>query len=139
MDLVGIRAQLSLARVALGIDHPLSLRIVTVERHLTPGSPLWCTDAVSAESDLLALSTGLEQPPELMTPGPSETAEAARARTPPTVNVAMKHVEDASCRDRRCRGRIASLDEATRPAVIIVAGQGRFRLLNILSKIAIPR
>jgi len=121
MDLVGIRAQLSLARVALGIDHPLSLRIVTVERHLTPGSPLWCTDAVSAESDLLALSTGLEQPPELMTPGPSETAEAARARIPPTVNVAMKHVEDASCRDRRC------------------LQQGRFRLLNILSKIAIPR
>ena len=95
MDLVGIRAHLSLARVALGIDHPLSLRIMIVERHLTPGSPMWCNDAVSAESELLAISTGLEQLPELMTPGPSKSAETARAKILSTVNVAMKHIEDA--------------------------------------------
>ena len=95
MDLMRIRAHLSLARVALGIDHPLSLRITTVERHLTPGSPLWCNDAVSAEADQLAISTELEQLPELMTPGAIKSAEAARAAILPTVNVVMKHIADA--------------------------------------------
>jgi hypothetical protein len=60
MDLKAIRDQLSSARRALGSEHPLSQRIEKVERKLTPGDALWRDDAVSAERDLLAISTELE-------------------------------------------------------------------------------
>ena len=81
MDLDAIRDHLCAARSALGEEHPLSQRIEKVERNLTPGDTLWRDDAVSAERDLLAISTELEQLP--MT-------------TPPTVaNEAIKHVADA--------------------------------------------
>ena len=61
MDLKAIRDQLSLARRALGPEHPQSPRIEKVERKLTPGDALWRDDAVSAEKELLAISADLEQ------------------------------------------------------------------------------
>jgi hypothetical protein len=78
MDLKAIRDQLSSARVALGPEHPLSQRIEKVERQLTPGDALWRDDAVSAERDLLAISTEIERLPM--------TAQ---------VNEAIKHIADA--------------------------------------------
>jgi hypothetical protein len=65
MDLKAIRDHLSLARLALGPEHPLSPRIERVERNLTPGDPLFRNDAVSAETDLLAISTDLERLPNV--------------------------------------------------------------------------
>jgi hypothetical protein len=78
MDLKAIREHLSLARLALGPEHPLSRRIEKVERRLTPGDAWWRDDAVSAERDLLAISTEIEQLPV----------------TAPQ-NEAIKHVADA--------------------------------------------
>jgi hypothetical protein len=63
MDLNAIRDHLSMARRALGQEHPLSRRIEKVERNLTPGDALWRDDAVTAERDLLAISTEIEQLP----------------------------------------------------------------------------
>jgi hypothetical protein len=63
MDLKAIRDHLSSARLALGPEHPLSQRIEKVERKLTPGDALWRDDAVSAERDLLAISTEIGQLP----------------------------------------------------------------------------
>ena len=79
MDVKAIRDHLCLARVALGPDHPLSARIRTVERHLTPGDLSWHGDAISAQNDLLAISTDLEQLPEAS----------------PDVNEAIKQIGDA--------------------------------------------
>jgi hypothetical protein len=78
MDLKAIRDHLRLARAALGPEHPLSGRIEKVERNLTPGNALWREDAVSAEKDLLAISTELGQLPWA-----------------PPLNDASKHVADA--------------------------------------------
>ncbi len=78
MDLKAIRDHLSLARSALGPDHPLTGRIQRVERTLTPGDALWRDDAVSAERELLAITTEIEQ---------------LRATAP--LNEAIKHVADA--------------------------------------------
>jgi hypothetical protein len=78
MDLKAIRDHLSLARSALGPDHPLTGRIQRVERTLTPGDALWRDDAVSAERELLAISTEIE---------------LLRATAP--LNEAIKHVADA--------------------------------------------
>jgi hypothetical protein len=52
-----------------------------VERKLTPGDALWRDDAVSAERDLLAISTELEQLP--------------RVGSPDVANEAIEHVADA--------------------------------------------
>ena len=65
MDLKAIRDHLCLARLALGPEQPLSVRIRMVERNLTPGDPLWRNDAISAQTDLLAISTELEQLPKV--------------------------------------------------------------------------
>jgi hypothetical protein len=65
MDLKAIRDHLRLARLALGPEHPLSSRIERVERNLTPGDALFRNDAVSAETDLLAISTDLERLPNV--------------------------------------------------------------------------
>jgi hypothetical protein len=78
MDLKAIREHLSSARLALGPEHPLSRRIEKVERNLTPGDALWHDDAVSAERDLLAIST-----------------ELGRLPMAAPVNEAIKHVADA--------------------------------------------
>ena len=78
MDLKAIRDQLSLARAALGPEHPLSSRIEKVERQLTPGDAWWRDDAVSAERDLLAISADLEQVPMSA-----------------SLNEAVKHLADA--------------------------------------------
>jgi hypothetical protein len=78
MDLKAIREHLSLARLSLGPEHPLSRRLEKVERRLTPGDALWRDDAVSAERDLLAISTEIEQLP----------------MTAP-LNEAIRHVADA--------------------------------------------
>jgi hypothetical protein len=78
MDLKAIRDHLSLARNALGQQHPLARRIEKVERKLTPGDALWRDDAVGAERDLLAISTEIEQLP----------MSAA-------LNEAIKHIADA--------------------------------------------
>ena len=63
MDLKAICDHLSSARLALGAEHPLSPRIEMVERHLTPRDPLFRNDAVSAETDLLAIAADLERLP----------------------------------------------------------------------------
>ncbi len=81
MDLQSIRDHLRLARCTLGEEHPLSPRIAKVERNLTPGDPLFRDDAVSAERDLLAISTELEQ--------------SLSAGTPGRANEAIKHLADA--------------------------------------------
>jgi hypothetical protein len=78
MDLKAIRDLLSSARTALGREHPLSRRIERVERQLTPGDALWRDDAVSAERDLLTISTEIERLPL--------TA---------SLNEAIKHIADA--------------------------------------------
>jgi hypothetical protein len=98
MDLKAIRDHLALARRALGPKHPLSARLQTVERKLTPGDALWGGDAVSAQADLLAISTELEQLPKVM---PARANPEARgpaegpAEVPPGVNEAIKQVGDA--------------------------------------------
>jgi hypothetical protein len=93
MDLKAIRDHLCLARNALGPAHPLSLRIKTVERNLTPGDPLFRNDAVSAETDLLAISTELEQL-RFVSDGKGIT-ERAQAEVPPGVDDAIKEIADA--------------------------------------------
>jgi hypothetical protein len=98
MDLKAIRDHLALARRALGPEHPLSARLQTVERKLTPGDALWNGDAVRVQADLLAISTDLEQLPKVAPPrGNSvrDPAEAAPAEVPPGVNEAIKQVGDA--------------------------------------------
>jgi hypothetical protein len=99
MDLKAIRDHLCLARLALGPEHPLSARIKTVERNLTPGDPLWCDDAVSAETDLLAILTELEQLPKVIPPrvasGAEGIADRAQAQIPPGVTEAIKQIEAA--------------------------------------------
>ncbi|MGD0493066.1 MAG: hypothetical protein ABSC32_16125 [Steroidobacteraceae bacterium] len=99
MDLKAIHDHLCLARLALGPEQPLSARIETVERKLTPGDPLWCVDAVSAQSDLLAITTELEQLPKVSLPHPAPGGEGITARAlaevPPGVNEALKQIGDA--------------------------------------------
>jgi hypothetical protein len=80
MDLKAICDHLRLARLALGPGQPLSSRIEMVERHLTPGDPLFRNDAVSAETDLLAISVDLER---------------AQVEVPPGVNEAIKQIGEA--------------------------------------------
>jgi len=99
MNLKSIRDNLCLARLALGPEHPLSVRLETVERHLTPGDPLFRNDAVSAENDLLAISAELEQLPKIMPPHVVSAARGitgrAVAEVPPGVNDAIKKIADA--------------------------------------------
>lgn len=99
MNLKSIRDSLCLARLALGSEHPLSARLEKVERHLTPGDPLFRNDAVSAENDLLAISAELEQLPKIMPPrivsGARGINECAVAEVPPGVNDAIKQIADA--------------------------------------------
>jgi hypothetical protein len=99
MDLKAIRDHLCLARSALGPAHPLSVRIKMVERNLTPGDPLWRGDAINAQTDLLAISTELEQLPEVIPPrvvsGAEGITERAQAEVPPGVNEAIKQIGDA--------------------------------------------
>jgi hypothetical protein len=76
MDLQAIRHHLSLARHALGPD--LSQRVEKVQRKLTPGDASWRDDAVSAERDLLAIST-----------------EIGRLPMTASLNEAIKHIADA--------------------------------------------
>ena len=78
MDLKAIRDRLASARLALGLEHPLSLRLEKVERELTPGDALWRDDAVSAERDLLAIST-----------------EIGQLSMSDALNEAIKHIADA--------------------------------------------
>jgi hypothetical protein len=96
MDLKAIRDHLSLARLAIGQQHPLSARIRTVERNLTPGDALWRDDAVSAETDLLAILAEIEQLPKVTPPGIASGAEAitegAHAQVPAGVNEAIKQI-----------------------------------------------
>ena len=99
MNLKSNRDNLCLARLALGPEHPLSVRLETVERHLTPGDPLFRNDAVSAENDLLAISAELEQLPKIMPPHVVSAARGitgrAVAEVPPGVNDAIKKIADA--------------------------------------------
>jgi hypothetical protein len=99
MDLKAIRDHLYLAGLALGPEHPLSSRIKAVERNLTPCDPLWCNDAVSAETDLLAISTELERLPKVIPPcdglGVERISEQIQAEVPPGVNEAVKQIADA--------------------------------------------
>jgi hypothetical protein len=96
VDLKAIRDHLRLARLAVGQEHPLSARIKTVERNLTPGDSLWRDDAVNAEIDLLAILAELEQLPKLTPPGVASGAGAftgpAAAQVPPGVNEAIKQI-----------------------------------------------
>jgi hypothetical protein len=96
MDLKAIRDHLCLARLAVGQEHPLSARIKTIERNLTPGDSLWRDDAVSAEIDLLAILAELEQLPKITPPGVASGAEGiielAQAQVPPGVNEAIKQI-----------------------------------------------
>jgi hypothetical protein len=96
MDLKAIRDHLCLARLAFGQEHPLSARIKTVERNLTPGDSLWRDDAVSAETDLLAILAELEQQPKVIPQGVASGAEGiterAQAQVPPGVNEAIKQI-----------------------------------------------
>ena len=78
MDLKAIRDNLSSARQALGPEHPLWRSIEKVERKLTPGDVLWRDDAVSAERELLAISTELGLLP-----------------VTPALNEAIRHIADA--------------------------------------------
>jgi hypothetical protein len=80
MDLKAICDYLRLARLALGPEHPLSSRIEMVERHLTPGDPLFRNDAVSAETDLLAIAADLQR---------------AQVEVPPGVSEAIKQIGEA--------------------------------------------
>ena len=80
MDLKAICDHLCLARLALGPEHPLSSRIKMVERNLTPGDPSFRNDAVSAETELLAISTDLER---------------VQVEVPPGVNEAIKQIGNA--------------------------------------------
>jgi hypothetical protein len=99
MDLEGIRHHLCLARFALGPEQPLSVRIHMVERNLTPGDPLWRDDAISAQTDLLAILTELEQLPEVIpsrvVSGAERIIELAQAEAPRGVNEAIKQIGDA--------------------------------------------
>jgi hypothetical protein len=96
MDLKAIRDHLRAARLAIGEEHTLSARIKTVERHLTPGDSLWRDDALSAETDLLAILSELEQLPKVAPPtvpsGAEGTNEQAEAVVPPGVNAAIKEI-----------------------------------------------
>jgi len=94
MDLKSIRDHLVLARRALGPEHPLSARLQTVERQLTPGDALWGGDAVRVQADLLAISTELEQLPKVMPSRPNPAVQAP-AEVPPGVDEAIKQVGDA--------------------------------------------
>ena len=80
MDLKAICDHLRLARLALEPEHPLSSRIEMVERHLTPGDPLFRNDAVSAETDLLAIAADLQR---------------AQVEVPPGVSEAIKQIGEA--------------------------------------------
>jgi hypothetical protein len=99
MDLKAIRDHLRLAGTALGPEHPLSARIKMVERNLTPGDPLWRNDAVSAETELLAISAELEQLPKVrparVVSGADKITEPTQAEVPPGVNEAIKQIADA--------------------------------------------
>ncbi len=99
MDLKAIRAHLASARRALGPQHPLSVRLQTVERKLTPGDALWDGDAISVQADLLAISTELEQLPKVMPARPDPAARGAaaetRAEVPPGVDEAIEQLGDA--------------------------------------------
>jgi len=98
MDLKAIRDHLALARRALGPDHPLSARLQTVERRLSPGDALWGGDAVGVQADLLAISTALEQLPKVMPSQPNPATQAGewtQAEVPPGVDEAIKQVGDA--------------------------------------------
>jgi hypothetical protein len=95
MDLKAIRDHLCLARLALGPDHPLASRIKTVERKLTPGDLLFRNDAVSAETELLAISTDLERLPNVKQPREEGISERAQVEVPLGVNEAIQQIGDA--------------------------------------------
>jgi hypothetical protein len=84
-----------LACLALGPEHPLSSRIKMVERNLTPGDRLFRDDAVSAETELLAISTDLGRLPNLIQPPEEGITERAQVEVPPDVNEAIKQIGEA--------------------------------------------
>jgi hypothetical protein len=96
MDLKAIRDHLRGAQLAIGEEHKLSARIRTVERHLTPGDSLWRDDALSAQTDLLAILAELEQLPKVapmgVASGAEGTTEQAEAVVAPGVNAAIKEI-----------------------------------------------
>jgi hypothetical protein len=96
MDLKAICDHLSAARMAIGPEHPLSTRIKRVERGLTPDDSLWRNDAVIAQTELLAISTELEEwPTEGIVSGAEKLTEDARAEYTSGVNEAIKQIADA--------------------------------------------
>jgi hypothetical protein len=93
MDLKAIRDHLRAARLAIGEEHTLSARIKMVERNLTPGDSLWRDNALSAETDLLAILSELEQLPKVAPPGvASDVERTTEAVVPPGVNAAIKEI-----------------------------------------------
>jgi hypothetical protein len=96
MDLKAIRDHLRGGWLAIGEEHPLSARIKTVERRLTPGDSLWRDDAVSAETDLLAILSELEQLPKVAPPEVGSDVEASTAPAEAVVaggvNAAIKEI-----------------------------------------------
>ena len=91
MDLEAICDHLRAARLAIGQEHSLADRIKTVERHLTPGDALWRDDAVSAETDLLAILAELEQLPKVA-PDAKGSNKPAEAAIPTGVNAAIEEI-----------------------------------------------
>jgi hypothetical protein len=71
--------------MALGHSHLLFSRILTIERNLTPGDSQFPDDAVSAETDLLWVSTEIEQ---LIQAAPQKAAL-------PNLDEALKQIAEA--------------------------------------------
>jgi len=96
MDLKAIRDHLSKAELAIGQEHPLSARIKTVARNLTPGDRLWCDDALTAQNSLLAILADLEQLPKGLpppvSPGGEGSAQRAETQVPLGVNEAIEQI-----------------------------------------------
>jgi len=96
MDLKAVRDHLRAARLVIGEEHTLSAGIETVERRLTPGDVLWRDDAVSAETDLLAILSELQQLPKVVplwvASDVERSTEPAEAVVRPGVNAAIKEI-----------------------------------------------
>jgi hypothetical protein len=99
MNLEAIRGHLRSAQCSLGAEHSLSSRLKNIERALTPGDSLFRNDAVSAEMDLLVISTELEELPQMTPPHFVFEGETHTGRTqvevPAGVNEAIEQIAAA--------------------------------------------
>ena|ERR1039458_9734110 len=93
------RLSLALSVTGIGASHPLSARITTVRRNLTPGDTEYQGDAIAAKQALEAIVAELRNSPESSPPrivaGTTAIERRSDPEPPAGVPYAIKQIEEA--------------------------------------------